>query len=373
MALQVIKVDTKSRRDVNRFIELQFTLFRDCDPWVPPLIDDMKMQLNRRNYPYYEHSEADFFIAERDGRPVGRIAALNNTRYNDYRKSHSAFFYFYDVENDPEASQALFQTVEDWAKVRKLDKIVGAKGFLQADGMGILIDGFEYRPAMGIPYNFPYYGALIEAAGYTRQRDFMSTYLPGQSDLPPRLREIAEKMMVRRGFTIRRFASKGELRTMIPEIVETYNQTFTDNWEFAPITPREAKVIGERLLAIADPKLIKLVMKGDKIAGFLFGFPNLSEAICRSKGRLWPLGWFWLLREFKRAKWIDLNGAGILAQYRGLGINAIMYVEMEKTVKEGGFEHADMVQMEEHVLTLNDAETMGGKVFKVHRIYEKSL
>ena len=168
MALQVIKVDTDSRRDVNRFIELQFTLYRDCRPWVPPLIDDMKMQLNRRKYPYYEHSEADFFIAEREGRPVGRIAALNNTRYNDYNKSHTAFFYFYDVENDPEASQALFGAVEDWARVRKLDKLVGAKGFLQADGLGILVDGFENRPAMGIPYNFPYYAALIEGAGYTR-------------------------------------------------------------------------------------------------------------------------------------------------------------------------------------------------------------
>ncbi len=373
MALQITKVDTASRYDANRFIELQFALYRDCSQWVPPLIGDMKLQLNRRKYPYYEHSEADFFIAERDGRPVGRIAALNNTRYNDYRKSHTAFFYFFEVENDAEASQALFRSLEDWARVRRLDRVVGAKGFLQADGMGILVDGFEYRPAMGIPYNFPYYGELIEAAGYTRQRDFISTYLPGSVDLPPRLYEIAEKMMLKRDFTVRRFASKSELRAMIPAIVEAYNQTFSDNWEFAPITPREAKVIGDRLLTIADPKLIKLVMKGDRIAGFLFGFPNLSEAICRSNGRLWPFGWFWLLREFKRARWIDLNGAGVLAPYRGLGINAIMYVEMTKTVKEGGFEHADMVQMEEHVLTLNDSETIGAKVFKVHRIYEKSL
>jgi hypothetical protein len=373
MSLQVIKVDTNSRRDVDRFIELQFTLYQDCAQWVPPIIDDMKLQLNKKKYPFYEHSEADFFIAERDGRPVGRIGVLNNTRYNDYRKSHTAFFYFFDAENDVEACRALFQAAENWAKERKLDKMVGAKGFLQADGMGILVEGFEYRPAMGIPYNFEYYAQLIEAAGYTRQRDFFSTYLPGKTDLPPRMHEIADKMMVRRGFTIKRFASKKELRGWIPRIVETYNQTFTDNWEFAPVTPNEAKVIGDRLLQIADPKLIKLVMKGDKLVGFIFGFPNLSDAIVRCKGRILPFGWFWLLREFKRAKWIDMNGAGILAEYRGLGINAIMYVEMERTVREGDFEYADMVQMEEQVLTLNDAKTMGGKVFKVHRIYEKYI
>ena len=112
---------------------------------------------------------------------------------------------------------------------------------------------------------------------------------------------------------------------------------FVGNWEFNPITEREGKVIGDRLLQIADPKLIKLVMKGDTIAGFLFGFPDISDGIRRANGRLWPLGWFWLLREFGRTKWINLNGAGILAPYRGLGVNAILYVEMQKTIASGNF------------------------------------
>ena len=112
--------------------------------------------------------------------------------------------------------------------------------------------------------------------------------------------------------------------------MQTYNETFLENWEFNPVTEAEAKVIGDRLLQIADPKLIKLVMKGDDIAGFLFGFPDISEGIRRANGRIWPFGWFHLLRDMKRTKWINLNGAGILAPYRGLGVNAILYVEMEK-------------------------------------------
>jgi hypothetical protein len=114
-------------------------------------------------------------------------------------------------------------------------------------------------------------------------------------------------------------------------------------------------------------------MKGEAIAGFLLGFPDISAGIQRAEGRLWPLGWFWLLREFRRTRWINLNGAGILPPYRGLGVNAILYSEMEKTIHEGGFEHADIVQMEESVLTLNDAVNMGAKVYKRHRIYEKML
>jgi len=143
--------------------------------------------------------------------------------------------------------------------------------------------------------------------------------------------------------------------------------------EFNPVTEAEAQVIGDRLLQIADPKLIKLVMKGDEIAGFLFGFPDISEGICRAQGRIWPIGWFWLLREFGRTRWLNLNGAGILAPYRGLGVNAILYSEMQKTIRSGQFEHADIVQIEESVLTLDDALRMGARIYKRHRIYEKML
>ncbi|MBM4456721.1 MAG: hypothetical protein FJ011_02960 [Chloroflexi bacterium] len=233
--------------------------------------------------------------------------------------------------------------------------------------------GFEHWPAIGIPYNYPYYGGLIEACGYARQRDFLSAYLSGKGSLPEPIANIAEKMKTRRGFSIKTFATKRELRAWVGRIVQTYNDTFTANWEFNPITEREGQVIGERLLAIADPRLIKLVMKGDDIAGFLFGFPDISEGIVRARGRLLPLGWFWILREFKRTKWINLNGAGILAPYRGLGVNAIMYAEMARTIQEGGFEHADLVQMEQSVLTLDDTRAAGGKVYKAHRIYEKAL
>ncbi len=373
MTLNIARIDTASRRDVNRFIELPFRLYRNCAPWVPPLVDDTKLMLNRREYPFYQHSAADFFLAERDGQTVGRIAVLDNRHYNAHRGSHTAFFYLFDAEDDAEVGQALFAAAENWARGRNLTKMVGAKGFLQGDGIGILVDGFEHHPAVGIPHNHPYYATLLESVGYRRQRDFYSAYLPGSTDIPERVRGIAEKMMARRGFAIKTFTNKKELAAWIPRIVQLYNDAFVDNWEFNPITDAEAKVIGERLLAIADPKLIKLVMKGDDIAGFLFGFPDISEGIRRARGRIWPVGWLWLLRDMRRTKWINLNGAGILAPYRGLGVNAILYAEMEKTIQSGGFEHADIVQIEENVLTLADTRTMGGEIYKTHRVYEKDL
>ncbi len=373
MALTIRKIQTGVRRDVKRFIDLPFRLYRNCPQWVPPLVDDVKLMLDRDKYPFYEHSDADFFLAERDGQVVGRIAALDNRHYNAYWGSQTAFFYLFDVENDGEATRGLFEAAEDWARQRGLRKMVGAKGFLQGDGIGILVDGFQYHPAVAIPYNYEYYGALIEKLGYTCQRDFYSAYLPGDAPLPPRFAELAEKVKQRRGFTIKRFANKAELKAMIPQIVQAYNDTFTDNWEFNAVTPAEAKIIGERLLQIADARYIKLVMKDDAIAGFMLGFQDIYQGLQRSGGRLWPFGWFWILRAFRKTDWININGAGILPPYRGLGANVLMYNEMKQTIAEGHFKHADLVQMEQNVLSLKDTEKAGGRIYKTHRVYEKSL
>ncbi len=373
MTLLVREIDTANRRDAGRFINFPFDLYRDSEHWVPALMGDAWMQLDRRRNPYYEHSDAAFFLAERDGNVVGRIAVLDNRHYNEHWRSNTAFFNLFDVENDLSVAESLFSAAEAWARGRGLKKVVGAKGFLQGDGIGILVKGFDRRPAMGIPYNYEYYGGLIESCGYSRQRDFISAYMPATIQLPPRLKEIAERMAERRGFTIRRFANKAELRAAVPAIVKLYNDTFVDNWEFNPVTEAEAKVIGDRFLQIADPRYIKLVMKGDQIAGFLFGFTNISDGLRKAKGRLWPFGWFWILRDLRNSKYLDLNGAGILEQYRGLGINAILYNEMEKTIREGRFHHTDLTQMEESVLTLNDTVKMGGELYKTHRIYEKAL
>ncbi len=373
MTLTISEVDTTDRRAVDRFVDLPFRLYRDCPQWVPPIVNDTRLMLNRKKSPFYAHSDAAFFSAERGGRVVGQIAVLENKHYNAHWKCNTANFYLFDGEDDAEAARGLFGAAEAWAKTRGLDKVVGSKGFLQGDGLGVLVEGFEHHPAIGIPYNHAYYGGLIEGAGYTRQRDFMSLYLPGSPKLPPRVFEIAERMKARRGFTIKSFETKAELREWIPRIVKLYNDTFERNWEFNPVTDAEAKVIGDRLMQVGEPKMIKLVMKGDAIAGFLFGFPDLSEGIQRAKGRLLPFGWFWILREFKRTRWLNLMGAGILAPYRGLGVNAVLYSEMFKTISDGRFEHADIVQIEEDVLTLDDAVNMGGKIYKKHRIYEKAL
>ena len=299
MPVNIITINTADRRDVNRFIDLPFRLYQGCAAWVPPLIDDVKLMLDRRKYAFYEHSDAQFLLAERDGRAVGRIAVLDNRHYNEHWQSQTAFFYLFDAEDDREAAIALFGAAEAWAQGRKLTKIVGAKGFLQGDGIGVLVDGFEHHPAVGIPYNH----AVLRRARSKRPGTLanaiscpptcLATQLPPagrrspRDDGTPRLRD--QDVRQQEGVDAPGFrASSGS--TTIPSSI-TGSSTL--------ITEAEAKVIGERLLMIADPKLIKLVMKGDEIAGFLFGFPDISDGIRRAKGRICPFGWLWILLDFR--------------------------------------------------------------------------
>ncbi|GAB4530009.1 MAG: GNAT family N-acetyltransferase [Anaerolineae bacterium] len=372
--MQVRKVDTSRSRDVRQFIDFPFDLYRECPQWVPPVLPEIRLTLNREKHPFYHHSDADFFVVESRGKTLGRIAVMDNRNYNEYHGRKHAFFYFFESVDDVDVSRALFAAAFDWAHRRGLEQVIGPKGFLQGDGMGTLVEGFEHRPAMGIPYNYPYYEALMQDAGFEKETDFLSGYLRGEHALPQRFYDIADRVKERRGFWIKSFSSQKEMRGWVQRAGQLYNQTFVDNWEYCPLTPQEMDVVADRLLAISDPRLMKLVMKGEEIVGFVFAFPDISAAIQKTGGRVWPLGWVHLLREFKRTKWVNLNGLGLLPEHRGVGANAVLYTELARSVYDFGFEHADVVQIEErNARSLGEMAALGVSWYKRHRIYRRAL
>jgi hypothetical protein len=168
------KIDTHSRAQVRRFIKFQFDLYAGHLQWVPPLYMDAEMMLNREKHPFFEHSDGDFFMAVRDGRDVGRIAALENRHFNEYHHARQAQFYFFDCIDDLEVAGALFERVFEWARARGLDRVVGPKGLSSFDGYGIQVQGFEHRQMMTMMnYNYAYYPRLVEALGFTKEVDFV--------------------------------------------------------------------------------------------------------------------------------------------------------------------------------------------------------
>jgi hypothetical protein len=372
--MHIRKIDTDQASDVRRFINFPFELYRDCPQWVPPIVSDMKSALDREAYPFYRHSEADFFVAEDGGRTLGRIAVHENRRYNEYHQSQVAFFYYFEVVEEMEVARALFEAAFDWARRRDLTTIIGPRGLLRADGHGLLVEGFGHRPAMGIPYNFAYYGDFLEDLGFEKEIDFRSAHLSGDYDLPQRFYDIAERVKERRGFRVKSFTSKRELRRWVPHIQRINNQAFVDVWGYYPIDEAEANAIADRFLAAADPRLIKVVMKEEQVIGFVIGYPDVSAGIQRAKGRLWPFGWLHIWLAFKRTKWANFNGVGLLPEYQGLGANAVLYTELAKSVSEFDFQDADLVQVaENNIKSMGDVDAAGAEWYKRHRVYRRDL
>lgn len=372
--MNIHQVNTDSRQDVTRFVQLPYRLYRDCPQWVPQMVSAGYRTLDRRRHPFYEHSVASFFLAERGGEVVGRIAALENRNYNRYRHANTAFFGYFDAEDDGEASDALFAAVSDWTWKRGLDGVAGPHGLLGGEGGSVLVEGFELRPAMGVPYNYAYYDTLIARAGFEKDTDFLTAQLDLSYQLPERVRAIAHKATARRGFQVKDFRSKRELRAWIPSFLDAHGRAFANNHTYYPPTPAEVSALVSTIMQVVDPTLVKLILLRDEIIGFVLGFRDLSVGLQRAGGRLWPFGWYHILAERQRTRWINLNGLGLTPEHRGVGADALLLTTLDDTIRSASFEHAYLVQVEEgNVSMVNQALRLGVTWCIRHRSYRKAL
>jgi hypothetical protein len=376
--LTIDQVDTSSKAQVRRFVRLPFRLYKNHPQWVPPLFIDAEMYLNRDKHPFYGHSDADFFIASRDGRDAGRIAVLENRNFNDFHGTRQAQFYFFECEDDPEAAAGLFERASEWASGRGLDKLVGPKGFGPLDGYGLLVEGYEHRQMMNMMnYNYPYYVRLIEDLGFQKEVDFVSCFVEtGKFQLPERVHRIAERVQQRGTLKVERFQTKADLKAWANRIGKAYNQAFTGNWEFVPLTEAEIKFVLDNIMMVADPRLIKIITHDQDVVGFLFAFPDLSAALQRARGRLLPFGIIDLMLSMRRTDGVALNGMGILDEFQGRGGNALLYSEMVKTMQDERypFKYADLTQVAETAVQMRqDLINLGGKPYKNHRVYQKRI
>lgn len=372
--MKIIKVDKNKKADAQAFTKFPFDLYKNNPYWVPPMVGDMKLALNHRKHPFYQHSQADFFLAKEGKQVVGRIAAIDNQRYQEFSHEKTGFFYYFEVVEDIQIARELLSTVFDWSQKRGLDKLMGPKGLAQGDGLGMLVEGYEYQPAIGIPYNPEYYNRFMIDSGFEKEIDYRSGYLTTDYQIPERILQLAERVKERRGFRVKQFEDKKEFTEWIPKIREVYNQAFVKVPGFVPITEDEVQLIADRILSIAHPKLIKLIFKDEELIGFLFSYHNISAGIVKAKGRLFPLGWLHLMRDFKRTRWVDFNGIGLLPDHQGVGATAVLYSELEKSVRAFPFEFANIVQIAENNLkSFTEADNLGVKWHIRHRIYKKIL
>lgn len=374
--LTIDKLDTTKLSQRRRFSHLPYQFYKGVPQWVPPILIDVETAMNPAKHPFYEHSDADFFIANRDGQDVGRLSVIENKPYNQYHGLKRVQFYFFECEDNLDTACALFERGYEWARQRGLNEFVGPKGFGPLDGYGLLIEGFEHRQMMTMMnYNLPYLPKMMETMGYEKEVDFISCYADAEHFiLPDRVRSISNRVQKRGTLTVKPFKDKAELKQWAPRIGKAYNSAFVNNWEYAPLTDREVKYVVDQIITVADHRLIKVILHGDDVVGFLFAFPDLSASLQRHGGHLLPFGILDLIREMKRTQWVSVNGAGILPEFQGHGGNAVMYDVMESTIRDFGFVHGEMTQVAETAVNMrNDLINLGGKPYKNHRVFHKMI
>lgn len=372
--MKVDQISFGDSRAKQYFIDFPFNLYRDSNYWVPPFISDMKLIFDRKKHPFYQHSEAAFFLVRSENQVIGRLAAIHNINYAKYHQKPIGFFYFFDSINDQKVANLLFDSALDWFKKRGVKIIIGPKGFLRSNGIGILTQGFDYLPAVGIPYNYPYYDTLIKNYGFQKSTDYFSGYLYAKNMLPDKLHLVAYKVKERGNFHVLTFTSKKEIDPWIDKLDEVHHKSFHKNPNYYPSTSSEFKLMANSIKKIANPKLIKFILKEDQLAGFVITYPNISRAIQQTNGRMFPFGWFTLLKAMKNTELMDINGVGLLPEYQGRGANALLYSELEKTLRGINVKKAELVQIDEqNFLSKSDMEMLGVKWCKTHRMYQLEI
>ena len=374
--VEIIEVNSKELQ--KELVDFQFDLYKDCPQWVPPFRSDAFLKMDKEKHPFYDHSESDFFLAIRDGKVVGRISALMNRPFNEYHNCKDGEFYLFDAIDDQEVANALFDRVFEWARARGLERIVGPKGYGPLDGYGIQIYGFEQRAMMNMMnYNYPYYQKLVENYGFTKEVDFVSSYLSPKDLVLPEKVNQAVKLAEKHGkIRIMNFRNKKEVMQWVYKIKEAYNRAFVNNWEYYPLTDRELDTVVESALQLLDPKLLKIIVnQEDEIVGFVLPFPDVSEALQKNNGKVGLIEIIRLFHAIKTTEWLDFNGIGILPEYQGMGGNAIIFNALLGAIRDNPrFIHAELTQVAETAVQMRrDLENLGVRYYKNHRVYQKLI
>jgi GNAT superfamily N-acetyltransferase len=367
----------QGRRELTRFIKLPFGL-HDGTPWVPPLIFERRQFLDRSNNPYFEHAEGEYFLAWRDGEPVGRITAQIDRRWDEFQGGNDAQFGFIEGEDDPEVFETLFRAAESWARERGRERLLGPMDFTTNDECGLLIEGYELHPYILQPWHPPYYRERIEALGYGKRMDLLMWNLEmgglKQGDrFADAIHAVADKVESEHGITVRNI-DKSDLQAEIARFMEVYNSAWAPNWGFVPVTDEEVAFQAKNLKQVIDENWCFIAERDGETLGAAFTLPDFNQVTEKMNGRLLPLGWLRFMLGRRKIDRVRVFALGVKPEYQHTGIAARFYVRHIEKAAEVGVSGGETGWILETNEPMNRAmEGMGGKVVKIYRLYEKEL
>jgi GNAT superfamily N-acetyltransferase len=366
----------ENRRDLKTFIQLPWRLYRDEPNWVAPLLMDLKKRLDQNKNPFFKHAEAQYMLAYRDGRPVGRISAHIDHNFNSFQQNEWGLFGWFECEDDPEAARALLDAAASWLRDRGRDRMVGPMDFTTNDEIGLLIVGHEHRPIILCPWHHPYYQRLLEQdAGLSKAMDLYmwSLHVTGREKVHQAIWDAADRVESEHGIVCRNFRKK-DLQNEVTRFLEVYNAAWETNWASVPLNEEEVRHYAKDLKPVLDENWAMVAEKKDtgEVVGAALTLPDFNQVLAKLNGRLLPFGWIKALRAKPKIDAVRVFALGVKPEYQHTGVAArfyqMHYDAAERTPQTGG----EMGWILEVNKPMNRAmEGMGGEIKRRYRVYER--
>lgn len=342
MSVRIVKVNTEEL--LKDFVKFNIDLYKGNPYHVPALIKEEMMTLSPKKNPAFEHCEAAYFLAYHGSKIVGRIAGIINYNANEIWNQSHARFGFVDFINDNEVVDALFNAIESWAKNKGMDMMHGPMGFSDMDHEGLLIEGFDQLGTMATIYNYAYYSKQIERIGYLKDQDWKEYKIYIPDGIPEKHLRISKIVQEKYGLEIRKFKKVNEIMPYARAIFETLNEAYAPLYGFAPLSEKQIDYYVDMYIPMIRLELVTLITRksDDKVIAFGISLPSLSKAMQKAKGKLYPLGAFYLLKALKgRPRVVDLYLIGVLPEYQNKGVNALLFNDLIPIYKKLGVEYAE--------------------------------
>ena len=375
--IEVKEVNTK--KELKQFVQFYYDLYRGNDCAVPFLYFDEMSTLRSDKNPSFECCEAKYFLAFKDGKVVGRVAAIINRKANERWNCHQVRFGWFDFIDDIEVSTALLKAVEDWGRQQGMTEMAGPLGFIDTDREGMLVEGFDQLSTMYINYNYPYYPQHMERiGGFKKDNDYLEMKVKVPEVVPAKFSKLTEMVKKRYGLRVHKFTRHELIEEGYGhQVFRLLNATYKDLYGFSELSEKQVDKLVNDYIKIADLNLVTAIMDGDRMVGFGITFPSFSRAMQKTRdGRFLPFGWWHMLKILKwhKTSIVDLLLIGVLPEYRGKGANALIFDDLIRQFQAYGFEWAETgPQMETNEGVLSQWQYLEATNHRRHRCYRKIL
>ncbi|MDR8393196.1 GNAT family N-acetyltransferase [Aliifodinibius sp. S!AR15-10] len=362
-----------TKKEKQQFVEFPYRHYDGDEHWIAPLKMEQKKLIDTEKNPFYNNADIALFLAEQNGEICGRIAAIEDRRYNEFHNSKTGFFGFFECINDPSAVKLLFKVATDWLRDRGLNKLLGPTNPSMMDEIGILVDGFEYDPSILMPYNKPYYDNLLTSVGFEKEMDLFAFRVNQDNVALDRMNRAAEIMKKRYPSLSVRSVDLKNIKKEVEIVREIFNKAWSDNWGFIPLTKEELKTLADDLKMILDEDFAHIAeIEGEPVA-FSIALPDLNQALKHMDGTLFPFGIFKLLWHKRNINQVRTALMGVLPEYQGKGFDALFHRLAIVNGREKGIYSSELSWvLETNTNMVRVAERLGAEKEKTYRMYKMS-